>query len=85
MFRRFALWWHTCRDRNKPSQREWARQLGVSHTWLQKLVRRFETDKELQQEVRRWRDPTLAELTYARERTQEMRMRGELRPYRRAD
>jgi hypothetical protein len=24
----------------KPSQREWARQLGVSHTWLQKLVRR---------------------------------------------
>lgn len=83
MIRRFVWQWYTCRDRNKPSQREWARQLGVSHTWLQKLVRRFETDQELQQDLRRNGDPTLEQLDYARERTKEMRIRGELRPYRR--
>ena len=30
--RRYAFWWFTCRDRNKPSGRDWARQLGISPT-----------------------------------------------------
>jgi hypothetical protein len=37
--RRLALWWWACRGSSKPSARVWAKQLGVSHTWLQKLVR----------------------------------------------
>jgi hypothetical protein len=41
MIRRFAFQLFTCRDRSKSSGRAWARELGVSHTWLQKLVRKF--------------------------------------------
>jgi hypothetical protein len=41
LIRRYAFYWFTCRDRTKPSGRSWARQLGISHTWLQKLVREF--------------------------------------------
>ena len=33
MIRRYILWWVTCRDRNKPSSRDWAKQLGISHQW----------------------------------------------------
>jgi hypothetical protein len=39
MIRRYAFQWLICRDPNRPSGRAWARQLGISHTWLQKLVR----------------------------------------------
>ena len=62
MIRRFAFWWFICRDRNKPSGRDWARQLGISHTWLQKLIRKFEQDAD-----EMWRlqvaygDPTVRE------------------------
>jgi hypothetical protein len=83
MIRRFAFQWFT--GGRKPSGREWARQLGISHTWLQKLVRQFTADsKEM------WRlqaangDPRFAELTRAREYTLQMRERGELRPSGRA-
>ena len=41
MIRQLVWSWFTCRDRSKPSGRAWARQLGVSHTRLQKLVRQF--------------------------------------------
>jgi len=78
--RRFVYQWFTCRDRNKPSGRSWARQLGISHTWLQKLVRVFlEDPNETQREMGRYGDPTLAQLNRAREYTQRMRERGELR------
>ena len=84
MIRRFAFWWYTCRDRNKPSAREWARQLEISHTWLQKLVRKFEEDPSKMWELQAgYGDPTMKELEYARERTSEMRLRGEIRRYRR--
>jgi len=46
MIRRYAFWWWTCRDSNKPSGRSWARQLGISHTWLQKLVREFQRNPD---------------------------------------
>jgi hypothetical protein len=83
MIRRFAFQWFT--GGRKPSGRAWARQLGISHTWLQKLVRQFRADpKEM------WRlqaangDPRFAELRRAREYTQQMKERGELRPSGRA-
>jgi hypothetical protein len=41
MIRRFVFLWLTGRDNRRPSGRDWARQLGISHTWLQKLVREF--------------------------------------------
>src|ERR1700692_4213241 len=80
IIRRFVYQWHSCRDRNSPPGRSWARQLGISHTWLQRLVREFQEDPiEIQREMRRYGDPTIAELNQARERTRQMRERGELR------
>jgi hypothetical protein len=38
MIRRYVFVWYTGRG-SKPSGRAWAKQLGISHTWLQKLVR----------------------------------------------
>lgn len=83
MIRRFVWQWFTCRDRNKPSARDWARQLGISHVWLLKLVRKFIADpSEMQEEARLYGEPTLAQLSGARECTREMKERGELRPTR---
>ena len=80
MVRRFVFQWLTCRDRNKPSGRSWARQLGVSHTWLQKIVREFrEHPTETQREMARYGDPTLEQLKRARDYTHRMKERGELR------
>ena len=81
MIRRFAILWFTCRDRNKPSGRSWARQLGISHTWLQKLVREFQRNPDEMWRVQAAEgDPKLTDLGDARECTREMRQRGELRP-----
>jgi hypothetical protein len=83
MVRRFVYLWHTCRDRSKPSGRAWARQLNISHTWLQKLVREFrENPDEIRREMGRYGDPTLPELSRAQEFTRRMQERGELRPRR---
>jgi biotin operon repressor len=80
MVRRFVYQWLTCRDRDKPSGRSWARQLGISHTWLQKVVREFqEHPDEIRGEMGRYGDPTLAQLNRAREYTRRMKERGELR------
>jgi hypothetical protein len=83
MVRRFAFWWFTCRDPRRPSGRDWARQLGISHTWLQKLIREFEADPDKARELQAaYGDPTLEELNEARACSEEMRRQGELR-YRR--
>lgn len=80
LIRRFVFWWFTSRNRSKPSGRDWARQLGISHTWLQKLVWEFTVDptEMLRLQVIH-RDPTLAQLNRAQEYTRQMRERGELR------
>jgi hypothetical protein len=68
----------TCRG-SRPSGRAWARALGISHTWLQKLVRRFQADpSEMQREAQRG-DSTFAQLTRAWEFTQRMKEDGKLR------
>lgn len=80
MIRRFVWQWLTCKDFNKPSLRSWARQLGVSHEWVRKLVKHFTANPaQMYQEMRCYGDPTIAELEAARERTQEMKEAGELR------
>jgi hypothetical protein len=85
MIRRYVFWRLTCRDHSRPSGREWARQLGISHTWLQKLVGEFTTDPmEMLRQQRAHGDPSSSELSRAQERTREMKERGELRPSGRA-
>ena len=85
MVRRITFWWFTGRDRNKPSGRDWARQLGISHTWLQRLVREFKQDPDEMWALQRSEgNPKLADLSLARECTQRMRQRGELHLSRRA-
>jgi hypothetical protein len=79
MVRRLALWWWTCRDSNKPSARAWAKQLGVSHVWLLKLFRKFEADPVEVRRLQAYGDPTSEQLNRAKECTQRMRDRGELR------
>jgi hypothetical protein len=80
MIRRRALWWWTCRDHSKPSCRTWAREkLGVSHVWLLKLVRQFEADPAEVRRLQAYGDPTLEQLNRAKEYTQRLRARGELR------
>jgi len=85
MIRRYVFLWHTGRGQ-KPSGREWARQLGISHTWLQKLVRQFMADPKGMWRLQAAKgDPRFAELSRARGFTQRMRERGELRPSGRAE
>jgi hypothetical protein len=86
MIRRLALWWHTCRDNKKPSGRDWAKQLCISHTWLQKLVLEFEADPNEVSRLQAYGDPKLEQLYRAREHTRRMREQGEIRrPARLAD
>jgi hypothetical protein len=79
MVRRFVLLWLTCRDRSRPTGRAWARQLGISHTWLQKLVRKFTADPNEMRRIHSLGDPRSADFIHAKEYSQEMRTRGELR------
>jgi hypothetical protein len=86
LIKRFVFQWLTCRDRNRPSGRSWARQLGVSHTWFQKLIREFRLDEaEMWGLQRSGGDPRIADLIRAKGYTREMMERGLLRgPLRRA-
>jgi hypothetical protein len=80
MIRRYVFLWLTCRDASRPSGRAWARELGISHTWLQRLVREFNADPNQMWRLQATRgDPKFAELSRARECTAEMKERGELR------
>jgi hypothetical protein len=80
MIRRFVFQWLTSRDRNRPSGRAWARKLGISHTWLQKLVREFTADPNKMWRLQRLKgDPRFADFTRAQEYSRQMGERGELR------
>lgn len=80
MIKRFVLWWHTCRDNGRPSARSWARQLGISHVWLLRIVRALKEDPEEVRRLQAYGDPTLAQLSLAQQYTREMEEHGELRP-----
>ena len=83
MVRRLALWWWTCRDSSRPSARAWAKQLGITHVWLLKLVPKFETDPGEVRRLQAYGYPTPEQLDRAKEYTKRMRNRGELRSTRR--
>jgi biotin operon repressor len=82
MIRRYVLLWLTCRDASRPSGRDWARQLGISHTSLQKVVRELRTDPSKIRRLEGYGYPTLEQLGRAQEHTRRMRERGELRSQR---
>ncbi len=78
MIQRYVFLWFT--GARKPSGREWARQLGISHTWLQKLVRKFQADPNEMWRLQRVKGaPRFEDLTRARAYSRQMRERGELR------
>ena len=85
MIRRYVLVWLTCRDASRPSGRDWAKQLGISHTWLQKLVREFRRDPSKIRRIEAYGYPTLEQLSRAQEYTRRMRERGKLRSCSRRD
>jgi hypothetical protein len=79
MIRRLVLLWYTCVDSNRPSGRAWARQLSISHTWLQKLIREFKTEPEEMRRLQSYGDPKPEQLARALEYTRQMKGRGQLR------
>jgi hypothetical protein len=81
MIRRYVWWWFTCRDRSRPSGRAWAKQLGVSHTWLQKLLREFKANPNAVRRIEAYGDPKFEQWNRAQAYTQRMSERGELRPH----
>jgi hypothetical protein len=84
LIRRFVWLWFTCRDRSRPSARSWAKQLGISHTWIQRIVKRFVRKPDEMHRIGARGEPQYSDLLRARERTEYMRVCGQLRPSRRA-
>jgi len=79
MIRRFVFQWFTG-GRKRPSGRDWARKLGISHAWLQKLVRKFQADPHEMWRLQATRgNPRFGDLRRARERSRQMWKWGELR------
>jgi hypothetical protein len=79
MIRRLVFLWFTGQDR-RPSAREWARGLGISHTWMQRLIRQFRADpSQMIREVHRYGLATFEQLKRAQEFTRRMKEDGELR------
>jgi hypothetical protein len=80
IIKRLVWQWLTYRGPDKWSGRAVARSLGVSHTYIQKLVRQFTTGpSEMQREAHRHTAATFEHLNRAREETQQEKERGCLR------
>jgi len=84
LIRRIVWQWSKCNGPEKSSGRALARWLGVSHTWIQKLLRGFaQNPGKIQREVRAQGPATIPQLRQARELTREQKERGWLRESRR--
>lgn len=76
-----AWQWFNAGEVRKWSQRAVARWLGVSHTYVQKLVRKFRADPDRMRRIQAGLGPaTFEQLNRAREFTRQDRERGLLRP-----
>jgi len=80
--RGFALAWFGFREDCRPPGRVWARMLGISHTWLQKLAKEFRKDRRTAFRESRfaWRMPNEFMLLRGLDETKRMRREGLLRP-----
>jgi hypothetical protein len=74
-----TYFWYTCVDPGRPSLRSWSRQLGCSHVWLLRLIRRFKTEPEFALSLRLAGDPSIRDFQVARQHSAELRERGLLR------
>lgn len=84
LIKRLVWQWLHSKEPGKWSGRAVARWLGLSHTWIQKLVRQFATDpSEMLREIRRHVPATFEQLRHAQEETGKERESGWLRPPRR--
>lgn len=84
LIRRIVWQWSMCNDPEKSSGRALARWLGVSHTWVQRLLRELaQNPGKMQREVRVHGYASVADLRRARELTREQKERGWLREPRR--
>lgn len=80
LIRRLVWQWFMYRGPGKWSGRAVSRQLGVSHTYIQKLVREYAADpSSMLYELRLFGPGTFDGLRRAREETQKLRERGWLR------
>jgi biotin operon repressor len=77
---KLMVWqWFTYRAPRKLSGRAMARQLGISHTYIQKLVREFKANPSEMQRQRSYGEATFGDLSRAQEITRQERARGHLR------
>lgn len=78
---KLLVWqWFNCREPRKWSARAVARWLGVSHTYIQKLIRSFTTDpSEMQRETCLYDPTSFDHLMRAHEETRKEKERGWLR------
>lgn len=84
VIKRLVWQWFTYRGPGKWSARAVGRRLGVSHTYIQKLVREFVTDpSKIERAVRSSHPATFEQLSRAREETRQQKVRGWLREPRR--
>jgi hypothetical protein len=80
LIRRIVWQWFNSEQPEKSSGRAVARWLGVSHTWIQKLLREFAGNpSRMQREERLHGQATITQLSHARELTREQKERGWLR------
>ena len=80
VIRRLVWQWLTYRGAGKWSGRALGRRLGVSHTYIQKLVGQFMIDPgKMQREQRTYGETTFEQLRRAQEETQQERELGYLR------
>ena len=79
LIKALASWWYRMKE-PRCGVRQIARRLGVSHTYIQKLVREFAADtRNAVQQQRAYGPATFADLERAREETARLRARGWLR------
>jgi len=77
---RLAWQWFNAGDMRQWSERAVARWLGVSHTYVQKLVRKFQADPDRMRRIQADSGPaTFQQLNDARESTRQANARGYLR------
>jgi hypothetical protein len=82
--KRLVWQWFNSAEPAKWSGRAVARWLGVTHTYIQKLVREFATDGgKMQREALHYGLASFEQLFKAREATRQEKERGQLRPLRR--
>jgi transposase len=79
VIRRLVWQWFTYRGPRKLAGRAVARQLGISHTHVQKLVREFKTNPSEMQPQRAFGEATIGDLSRAQEISRQERERGHLR------